>query len=230
MKAGSHSMPEVCGEASATHSARPDRSVTLPSAAAAQAGVALGGHHRGDDAALASKWQKRRWWAGFALGCVLICTVGGADADQGLRFASDGSVCGRERGGAGVHWTSPRGQGSDSRPLQHRPGLCGSGQSGDRRGQPLGAPGGASLWLCRRGEFVGRHHGAGTPHWLSQRTGHLAGAGPTLWPRLDAVEKARRSGTRQRPGSGADDLALGQRTSPVYHGQSGQTPGVDPDH
>src|SRR5918998_5325164 len=82
----------------------PDRSVAHPSAAPAQAGVAMGGDHRSDDASLASKRQTCRWWVGFALGGVVICTVGGAHADQGLRFTSDGSAPGRERGGTRLHW------------------------------------------------------------------------------------------------------------------------------
>src|ERR687896_232531 len=69
----------------------PDRSIAHPSAAFAQAGVAVGGAHRSDDASLARARQKRRWWAGFALGCVVICPVGGAHADQGLRSTSAGS-------------------------------------------------------------------------------------------------------------------------------------------
>jgi hypothetical protein len=39
-----------------------------------------------------------------------------------------------------------------------------------------------TFWLWQRGGSVGRHHSAGTAHWLSQRTGHLAGAGTALWP------------------------------------------------
>ena len=124
-----------------------DRGFPHPSAAPTQAGIAVGGDHRGDDAALASKRQKRRWWTGFARGCVLICTIGGADADQGLRFASDGSVCGRERGGPCVHWPSPRCQGADSRPFQHRPSLCSPGKVGNRRGQPLGESSKPMAWV-----------------------------------------------------------------------------------
>src|SRR6266550_1824127 len=165
---------------------RPDRGLAYPSVAVVETSFAVGHTHRGDDAPLAPARQKRRWGAGLALGCLLVCALGSADAHQGLRFAPDGSLLGRERGGA-------------------------------------------PLWLCRRGKSVGRYHGPGVAHWLSQRTGYFAGAGPTLWPGLDPDATARDCGTRQRSGSGADDLALRQRTPSFYLGQSGQTPGVDPD-
>jgi hypothetical protein len=87
-----------------THS---DRSVVRAFAASFEAGIAVGGAHRGDDAALTPTWQKRRWRTWLALGCIVICTIGSADADQGLRFASDGRVCGREWGGTRVHGSSP---------------------------------------------------------------------------------------------------------------------------
>ena len=48
-----------------------------------------------------------------------------------------------------------------------------------------GDQGGASRWLCRREGALGRYHSAGAAHWVSQRTGYLAGAGPALWPGLD---------------------------------------------
>ena len=111
---------------------RADRSFAHPSAALIEAGFALGRDHRDDDAALAPARQKRRGRAGLALGCLLICALGGADADQGLRLAPDGSLLGRERRGAGVHWASARCQGADARPLQHRPGVCGARQGGGR--------------------------------------------------------------------------------------------------
>src|ERR1043166_2231044 len=208
-------------------STRSDRSFAHPSAAPLEAGVALGRDHRGDDAALAPARQKRRGRAGLALGCLFIRALGGADADQGFRLAPEGRLLGRERRGAGIHWASARCQGTDSRPLQHRPGLCGARQGGDRRSQPLGGQGGTSLWLCRRGESVGRYHGPGTPDWLSQRTRDLAGARPALRAGLDAVAQAGCAGTQWRSGAGADHLALGQRTPSVYVGPSGQAPGVD---
>src|SRR5215216_4619828 len=210
-------------------STRPDRGLAYPSVAVVETCFAVGHTHRGDDAPLAPARQKRRWGAGLALGCLLVCALGRADAHQGLRFAPDGSLRGRERGGARLHWTSARSSGADARPFQHRPSLRGSGQGGNRRGQPPGDQGGAPLWLCRRGQSVDRYHGPGVAHWLSQRTGYFAGAGPTLWPGLDPDATARDCGTRQGSGSGADDLALRQRTPSFYLGQSGQTPGVDPD-
>src|SRR4029434_2133044 len=88
---------------------------------------------------------------------------------------------------------------------------------------------GAPLWLCRRRESVGRYHGPGASHWLSQRTGYLAGARPALREGLYAVEKAGSAGTQWRSGAGADHLVLGQRTPSVYLGPSGQAPGVDSD-
>ena len=107
MKAGSH-----CYARGLSRSKRQcsklvaDRSLAHPSAARIEAGFALGRDHRDDDAALAPARQKRRGRSGLALGCLLVCALGGADADQGLGLAPDGSLCGRARGGAGVHWAS----------------------------------------------------------------------------------------------------------------------------
>src|SRR5687768_649269 len=74
--------------------------------------------HRSDDASLARPWQKRRWWARFALGCLLICALGRADAHQASRFALDGSLLGRECGGARLYWASARCPSPDPRSLQ----------------------------------------------------------------------------------------------------------------
>src|SRR5215471_3899471 len=210
-------------------STRPDRGFAYPSVAVVATSFAVGRAYRGDDAPRAPARHKRRWGAGLALGGLLVCALGSADAHQGLRFAPDGSLLGRERGGTRLHWTSARSSGADARPFQHRPSLRGSGQGGDRRGQPPRDPGGTPLWLCRRRKSVGRYHSPRAFYWLSQRTGYFAGAGPTLWPGLDPDATARDCGTRQRSGSGADDLALRQSTPSFYLGQSGQTPGVDPD-
>src|SRR5688572_9161435 len=79
-----------------SRSTRPGRGVADPSAVVVETSFALGGDYRGHDAPLAPQRQKCRWWAGIALGCLLICALGGADADQGLRFASDGSLFSRE--------------------------------------------------------------------------------------------------------------------------------------
>jgi hypothetical protein len=157
------------------HAIGSDRGFADSSPPGVETGSALGGHHRGHDTSLACPWQKRRWWTWVALGCLLICALGGVDADQAFRFAPDGSLLGRECGGAGVYWTPPRRPGPDSRSLQHRSGLWGIGPSGHRRGEPLGDPASAWLWLCRRGGDIIGHHGAGVGHWLPQRTGHLAG-------------------------------------------------------
>src|SRR5262245_39781025 len=212
-----------------TRAPRAGRGLAHPSSAPVEAGAALGSDHRGHDTPLAPPRQKRRWGARVALGCLLVCTFGCAHADQGLRFAPDGSVRMRERGGACLYWTSRRCPGADSRSLQYRAGLCGVGQSGDRRTQPPGDQGGAALWLCRRAGALGRYHGAGTAHWVSQRTGDLTGAGPTLWPGLDPDDQARDAGTRKRSGAGTDHLALGQRTPPLYLGQGSQARGPDAD-
>src|SRR5688572_19324867 len=91
-----------------SHSTCPDRGVANPSAAAAETGSTLGDDHRSHDTSLARTWQKCRWWTGLALGCLLVCAIGGADADPEFRFASDGSLLGREWGGACVYWASPR--------------------------------------------------------------------------------------------------------------------------
>src|SRR5919109_3424700 len=208
---------------------RAGRVLVHPSSAPLEAGSALGSDPRGHDTPLAPTRQKRRWRARVTLGYLLVCAFGGADADQDLRFAPDGSVRGRERGGACLHWTSLRCPGADSRSLQHRAGLCSIGQGGNRRGQPPGDQGGASLWFYRRGGAVGRHYGAGTPYWVSQRTRHFAGAGPALWASLDAVGQAGAVWTRQGPRAGANDLAFGQRTPSLYHGQGGQTRGAHSD-
>src|SRR5918999_1315006 len=80
-------------------SACPDRGLTSPSPAGVETGPALGSDQRSDDASLARPWQKRRWWTWVALGCLLICALGGAHADQAFRFAPDGGLPGRERGG-----------------------------------------------------------------------------------------------------------------------------------
>src|ERR687892_134926 len=54
------------------------------SAARAGAGAALGADRRGDDSRVASVGQKRRWWAGALVECLLICALGGVDADQAV--------------------------------------------------------------------------------------------------------------------------------------------------
>src|SRR5688572_25262538 len=147
-------------------SAGPDRGVTDPPPSGVETVTALGSDQRSDDASLARPRQKRRWWARFALGCLLICALGGADADQRLRFAPDGSLLGREWGGTCLYWASSRGPSPDSRSLQHSSGLCGIGQSRYRRGYALGDQASPCLWLCRRGGDLVGHHGTGVGHWL----------------------------------------------------------------
>src|ERR1700704_2437503 len=93
---------------------------------------------------------------GPGLGCLLICALDGVDADHELRFTPDGSLSGRERGGPGVSWASPRCAGPDSRPFQQRWGQCGLRQRGYRRGQHPRGQGGASLWLWGRGDTRSR--------------------------------------------------------------------------
>src|SRR5688572_4253070 len=144
-----------------SRSTGPDRGVTNPSAVAVETGSTLGDDHRSHGTSLARTWQKCRWWTRLALGCFLVCAIGGADADQACRFAPDGNLLGRECGGACVYWASPRCPSPDSRPLQHRSSLCSLRQSWYRGGDALGDQASASLWLCRRrGALIG-HHGAG---------------------------------------------------------------------
>ncbi len=83
MKAGSHCMPEVCPETSST-AQLVHRGFADPSPADVETGPALGSDPRSDDASLARPWQKRRWWTWVALGCLLICALGGADADHSM--------------------------------------------------------------------------------------------------------------------------------------------------
>src|SRR5918993_4704036 len=207
----------------------PDRSAANASAASVETSATLGGDHRSHDTSLARTWQNGRWWTGFALECLLICALGGVDADQARRFAPDGSRLGRECGGTCLYWTSPRHQGPDSRSLQHCSSLFGLGQSGYRGGDALGDPASASLWLCRRGGDVVRHHGAGIADWLSQRTGHSQRAGAALWPRLDTAPKTWHSGPQSAFGTGGNDFAFRQRTPSFYQGSRRKTHGADPD-
>ncbi len=132
-------------------STRPHRGLAHPSVVARATRVAVGRDPRGDDATRATARQKRRWRSGLAWGCCLLCALGGAEADQGVGLAPEGSVWSRARGRACLHWSSPRGPGADARARQHRAGLCGRGHGGGRRGPSPGAPGGASLWRYRRG-------------------------------------------------------------------------------
>src|SRR6266511_3368384 len=200
-----------------------------PSAASTPSRPALGSALRGDDPPLASGRQKHRWPTWLALGCLLVCALGGVDAGETPRFTPDGSVSGRECGRTGVHWASVRPRAADSRPFQHRPGLRGPWQDGYRRGQRVDSPCGARLWLCRPRQFVERYDGAGVTHWPSQRTGHLAGLGATLWSGVEPAETTWRDGGRGGLRAGADGAQVGQRTSPLYQGQGGKARGVDPD-
>lgn len=75
MKAGSHSMPVSRPEARVTlQLVQIEVSPTHPLLLLKRAlpWEAITGR---DDAAVAAERQKRRWWARFALGCVLRCTV-----------------------------------------------------------------------------------------------------------------------------------------------------------
>ena len=79
-----------------------------PPAAPAQARSAVGGALRGHDAPLAARGQKHRWPPWLAVGCGLVCALGGVDAGEAPQRTRDGSVRGRECGGAGVHWPPGR--------------------------------------------------------------------------------------------------------------------------
>jgi hypothetical protein len=210
-------------------STRPHRGLAHPAVVARATRVAVGRDPRGDDATRATARQTRRWRSGLAWGCGLLCALGGAEADQGVGRAPEGSVWSRARGRACLHWSSPRGPGAEARARQQRAGLCGRGHGGGRRGPSPGAPGGASLWRYRRGGALGRHHGAGTPHGVSQRPRHVAGAGPARWAGLDAAGPAGRGGTRPGPSAGAHALAFGHRPPPLSLGQGGQARGAHAD-
>ena len=67
----------------------------------------------------------------------------------------------------------------------------------------------------------------GVAHRLSQRTGHFAGCGAALWPRLGEAQKAWGIGGRQSAGTGADDPQIGQRTPSFCQGQGRKASGVD---
>src|SRR6266511_2328275 len=167
-------------------------------AAAAQARPAMDGALRGHEQEVGGSGQKRRWPTWVALGCRVVCAVGGVDAREASPRPRHGSVSGRKCGGTGVHWPTGRPPAADSGPLQHRPGLYGPGQRGRGGDQRVDAACGQGLWLCRCQYPVGGYHRAGVSHWVSQRTRYLAGFGTALWPSLGKAQNARRGGSRRR--------------------------------
>src|SRR5712692_7652674 len=68
---------------------------------------------------------------------------------------------------------------------------------------------------------------SGVAHWLSQRTGHLAGCGAAVWSRLGEAQNPRGVGGRYGTRAGADDPQNGQRTPPLCQGARGKAAGVD---
>src|SRR6266540_3914848 len=196
-------------------------------AAAAQARPAMDGALRGHEQEVGGSGQKRRWPTWVALGCRVVCAVGGVDAREASPRPRHGSVSGRKCGGTGVHWPTGRPPAADSGPLQHRPGLFGPGQRGRGGDQRVDVAFGQGLWLCRCQYPVGGYHRAGVAHWVSQRTRYLAGFGTALWPSLGKAQNARRGGSRRRPRAGPDDPQVGQRTPPVCQGQTGKASSLD---
>ena len=182
---------------------------------------------RGHDASLATGRQKHRWPPWLAVGCGIVCALGGVDAGEEPQRARDGSVRGGECGGTGVHWPPGRPPSPDSGSFQYRPGLCGLGPGRGRGDQCVDAPCGQRLWLCRCQHPLVRYHGAGVAYWVSQRTRDLTGVGAALWPRPGEAQNPRGGGGRYGPRPGADDPQDGQRTPSICQGQTGQAPGVD---
>ena len=198
-----------------------------PPVTSAQTRSAVGGALRGHDAPLAASGQKHRWPPWLAVGCGIVCALGGVDVGEETPRPRHGSVSGRKCRGAGVHWAPGRSPAADSGPLQHRPGLCGPGQRRCRGDQCVDPACGQGLGLCRCQYPVVGYHGAGVAHWVSQRTGHLAGVGTALWARPGEAQNACGVGGRYGPRAGADHPQDGQRTPPVCQGQTGKAAGVD---
>src|SRR5215470_10979645 len=177
--------------------------------------AALGGAVRGHDAPLATSGQKHRWPPWLAVGCVLVRALDRVDGGEKTPRTRLGSVRGRKCRGAGVHWAPGRSPPADSGPLQHRSGLYGPGQR--RRGgdQRVGAACGPGLGLCRCQYPVVGYHGAGVAHWVSQRTGYLAGFGTALWARPGEAPNAWGVGGRSSARPGTDHPQDRQRTPSV---------------
>ena len=206
---------------------RPGLCGSQPSAVAAQACSALGGAVRGHDASLATGRQKHRWPPWLAVGCGVVCALDRVDAGEEPQRTRDGSVRVGEWRGTSVHWPSRRPQTADTGSFQHRAGLCRLGQGRYRPDQQVDSACGQSLWVCRCQHPLVRYHSARVAHWVSQRTGYLAGMGPALWPRPGEAQNAGRLGSRGCLRAGADDPQVSQRTPPVCPEQTGKAPGVD---
>src|SRR5919202_3060763 len=193
----------------------------------AQARLTVGRARRGHGASLAAGRQKHRSPPWLALGCSLVCLLGGVDAGEASQRTRDGSVRGGECGGTGVPWPPRRPPPADSGSFQYRPSLHGLGPGRDRGGQCVDPPCGPQPRLCRCQSPLVRYYGPGVAHRVSQRTWDLAGVGAALWPRPDETQNPRGGGGRCGTHTGADDPQDGQRTPSVCQEQTGQAPGVD---
>jgi len=149
------------------------RGRSQPPAASAQARPAVGRALPGEDVPLASSGQKRRWWPGLIMGGLFLWTLGGVDVGEAAQRARDGSVSGRECGGAGLHRAQRRPESPDARSCQHCSGIYGPWPRGSRRGGRSHHQVGHGLGLCRSNYPVERYDGSGVAP-LATRTNRVS--------------------------------------------------------
>ena len=132
MKAGSHSMPEACPEASASGqlvqievSPPPIRCFLLKRALPWDAITETMTRHWRQHGKNVEGGRGLPWDVSLYAPLVVLMLIKVFDSRQMEAYLA-------ERRGAGVHWASARCQGADSRPLQHRPGVCGARHGGGR--------------------------------------------------------------------------------------------------
>ena len=229
MKASSHSMPEACPETSpSVQLVQVEVSLTHPllllkQALPWEAITEVMTRHWRQHGKNVDGGPGLPWDVSLYVPLVVLMLIKTFDSRQMEAYVAENVVA---RVFIGRHARCP---GADSRSFQHRSGLCGSGQGGDRRGQPLGDQGSASLWLCRRGGLSADTTAQELPIGYPNEPGILRGLAQRCGRALTQTAQARGSGARQALWIRCRRSCARSKNTICLPGQSGQAPGVDSD-